>query len=162
MSEVIAYVGLGSNLADPLWQLQKALERLALLPATSLMAQSSLYLTPPMGPQNQPDYINAAVSLRTLLSAEALLEALRGIEALHERQRQLHWGPRTLDLDLLLYGQAVICTERLQVPHPGLCQRIFVVQPLMEIAPQLVLPDGRALAGVLEQLVAAGDSIQVI
>lgn len=162
MSEVIAYVGLGSNLADPIWQVQKALERLALLPATSLMAQSSLYLTPPMGPQNQPDYINAVVSLRTLLSAEALLEALRGIEALHDRQRQLHWGPRTLDLDLLLYGQAVICTERLQVPHPGLCQRIFVVQPLLEIAPQLVLPDGRALAGVLEQLVAAGDSIQVI
>lgn len=149
---ILSYIGLGSNLSDPIQQVSSALHELSLLPQTRLIAQSSLYRTPPMGPPGQPDYINAVVGLETNLAADALLHELQRLEREHERQRIIHWGPRTLDLDILLYGDAVIQSAVLQVPHPGLAQRIFVVQPLMEIAPGLVLPDGRRLAELFEQL----------
>ena len=148
MSEVTAYIGLGSNLSNPLQQVKLAIAELSVLPQTRLLAQSRLYRTRPMGPQDQPDYINAVVGLATRLPAEKLLGELQRLELSHGRERVLHWGPRTLDLDMLLYGQQVIATESLQVPHPGLLARSFVVQPLLEIAPDLVLPDGTVLASV--------------
>jgi len=148
----ISYIGIGSNLSDPLWQVRTALSELAELPKTRLIAQSSLYRTPPMGPSEQPDYINAVAGLETMLAAEELLQELQRLEQQHQRQRLIHWGPRTLDLDILLYGDAVIQSAALSVPHPGLTQRIFVLQPLMEIASTLVLPDGRRLADIHKNL----------
>lgn len=147
-----AYIGLGSNLSDPLQQLLQAVQELSELPHTQKLATSRFYRTPPMGPQDQPDYLNAVVGLETSLSSQVLLEHLQAIEKKHQRERRQVWGPRTLDLDILLYGDESINTSTLTVPHPGLKQRIFVVKPLFDIAPDLVLPDGQALKAVLEQL----------
>ncbi len=140
MTEVVAWIGLGSNLDDPARQVNTALTALDGLPQSRLLACSGLYRSPPMGPQDQPDYINAVASLKTALPAEALLEALQSIEQAHARVRGEHWGPRTLDLDILLYGDDIIESPRLSVPHPGLAQRHFVLTPLAEIAPQLSVP----------------------
>lgn len=152
MSGVIAYIGLSSNLSDPVQQVLRAFDELAELRMTQLITKSRLYLNPPMGPQDQPDYINAVVQLSTKLQAEELMEELQALERLHQRERIIHWGPRTLDLDMLLYGHEEISSERLKVPHPGLKQRIFVVQPLLEIAPELILPDGTKLASLMKEL----------
>ncbi len=152
MSNIIAYVGLGSNLEDPINQVKTALAELALLPESRLIGQSRLYRTPPMGPQDQPDYINAVAALETRLEAEALLSHLQQMEEQHQRRRMIHWGPRTLDCDILLYGQSVINTDRLKVPHPGLAQRLFVVKPLLEIAPHIVVPGLGSLTDILEEL----------
>lgn len=153
MNVVIAYIGLGSNLCDPEQQVTTAIQELSVLPDTSLIAQSSLYHSPPMGPSDQPDYINAVVGIETRLTALDLLDELQRIERNHQRVRTLHWGPRTLDLDILLYGQQVILHDRLTVPHPGLTQRQFVINPLLEIVPQLILPDGTFLADLTRPLV---------
>jgi 2-amino-4-hydroxy-6-hydroxymethyldihydropteridine diphosphokinase len=158
---VRAYIGLGSNLADPKAQLAKAVEALRTLPQSRLTALSRLYRSRPMGPADQPDYINAVAMLDTCLEAEDLLDALQAIETAQGRIRgPQRWGPRTLDLDLLLYGAEVIVSERLQVPHPGLVERNFVLYPLADIAPELVLPDGRSL----RQLLAACsiDGLEVV
>jgi 2-amino-4-hydroxy-6-hydroxymethyldihydropteridine diphosphokinase len=154
----ISYIGIGSNLSDPLRQVRTALSELAEIPKTRLIAQSSLYRTPPMGPSEQPDYINAVAGVETTLPVEELLQELQRLEQQHQRQRLIHWGPRTLDLDILLYGDTVIQSAILSVPHPGLTQRIFVVQPLMEIASTLVLPDGRRLKEIYKNL--EGESIE--
>jgi len=151
MPEVVVYVGLGSNLDDPQQQVTRALEELAALPLTELDARSSLYRSKPMGPQDQPDYINAVARLRTLLSAEVLLDRLQAIESQHARVRSQHWGPRTLDLDLLLYGENIIQTERLNVPHPGIAERNFVLYPLAEIDGQLEIPGQGQLMKFLQQ-----------
>ncbi len=149
---VRAYIGLGSNLADPRAQLAKAVEALKALPDSRVTALSRLYRSRPMGPADQPDYLNAVAMLDTRLAAEALLDALQAIEKAQGRVRgPQRWGPRTLDLDLLLYGAESISTERLKVPHPGLAERNFVLYPLADVAPELVLPDGRRL----QQLLAA-------
>jgi 2-amino-4-hydroxy-6-hydroxymethyldihydropteridine diphosphokinase len=154
---VRAYIGLGSNLADPQAQLAKAVEALRTLPQSRLTAFSRLYRSRPMGPADQPDYINAVAMLDTRLKAEALLDALQAIETTQGRVRgPQRWGPRTLDLDLLLYGAEVIDSERLQVPHPGLAERNFVLYPLADIAPELVLPDGRSLWQLLAGCSANG------
>lgn len=153
---VRAYVGLGSNLDDPERQLRRALEALAQLPQTRLAGCSRFYRSAPLGPQDQPDYINAVAALETTLEAEALLDALQAIESAQGRVRLRRWGPRTLDLDLLLYGDAVLATPRLTVPHPGLAERNFVLYPLADLAPEMVLPDGRALTDLLKQCDAAG------
>lgn len=140
-----AYIGIGSNLNDPVAQVKEAVEELALLPDSLLVARSSLYSGKPMGPQNQPDYVNAVVALDTLLSAENLLQGLQQIEQLQGRERDgERWGPRILDLDLLLYGKSVIDSPGLQVPHPGMHERDFVIIPLAEIAGNLNIP-GRGL-----------------
>lgn len=152
MSKIIAYVGLSSNLEDPINQVKTALRELALLPESRLTAQSGLYLNPPMGPPDQPDYINAVAELETSLEAEDLLSHLQHIEELHHRRRIIHWGPRTIDCDILLYGQSVINSDRLKVPHPGLAQRLFVVKPLLEIAPNIVVPGVDSLIEILEEL----------
>ncbi len=153
---VRAYIGLGSNLGKPRDQLERAVAELAALPASRLIAVSSLYTSTPMGPQDQPDYINAVAAIDTRLPPEPLLDALQAIEQAHGRVRTRHWGPRTLDLDLLLYGDEVITTPRLSVPHPGIAERGFVLYPLAEVAPTLRLPDGRAVAALRAACDAAG------
>ena len=141
-----AFIGIGSNLDNPLLQVQTALRELAEIPKTELIRSSSLYRTPPMGPPDQPDYINAVAALTTTLSPTELLDALQALEARHGRVRTIHWGPRTLDLDLLLYGNETVHTARLTVPHPGIAQRAFVVLPLAEIAPALEIQGLGALS----------------
>lgn len=147
---VTAYIGLGSNLADPQARLRCAFTELAQLPQSQLLAQSSLYRSTPMGPQDQPDYINAVAALETALSPLALLAGLQAVETAHQRVRGERWGPRTLDLDLLLYADQTIDLPTLTVPHPGLYERNFVLYPLAEIAPGLVIPG----VGVLDELLA--------
>lgn len=143
-----AYIGLGSNLADPLEQVKTAISNLQLLPDTQLLTWSALYASPPMGPQDQPDYINAVAAIETALTADQLLNALQDIEHQQGRIRHRHWGERTIDLDVLLYGQNEIDELRLQVPHPGIALRAFVLYPLAEIAPDLNIPN----AGKIEYL----------
>ncbi|MEG0233282.1 MAG: 2-amino-4-hydroxy-6-hydroxymethyldihydropteridine diphosphokinase [Hafnia sp.] len=147
------YIALGSNLANPLHQVQSALNALAELPQTQLIATSSLYRTPPLGPQDQPDYLNAVVALDTDLSAENLLDHTQKIELEHGRVRKdERWGPRTLDLDILLFGDEIINTERLTVPHYDMKNRQFMLYPLAEIAPELHFPTGESLQSVMTQL----------
>ncbi|WP_278808162.1 2-amino-4-hydroxy-6-hydroxymethyldihydropteridine diphosphokinase [Obesumbacterium proteus] len=147
------YIALGSNLANPLHQVQSALNALAELPQTKLIATSSLYRTPPLGPQDQPDYLNAVVALDTDLSAENLLDHTQKIELEHGRVRKdERWGPRTLDLDVLLFGDEIINTERLTVPHYDMKNRQFMLYPLAEIAPKLHFPTGESLQSVMTQL----------
>lgn len=141
-----AYIGLGSNLEDPAIQLARAVSELAGLPRTTLVAQSPFYASRPVGPQDQPDFVNGAVLIHTELPAHALLDHLQTIEQAHGRERLRHWGPRTLDLDLLLYGRECINDPRLTVPHAELPNRDFVLQPLLDLNPGLTLPDGQSVA----------------
>ncbi len=145
---MLAYIGLGSNLADPQQQVRSAIDDISTITETSLVARSSLYHSPPMGPQDQPDYINAVVAVETALTPHALLDALQQIEQKHGRIRKRHWGERTLDLDILLYADKVIEDERLTVPHPGIAERAFVVYPLAEITPALQIPGLGSLATI--------------
>ncbi|WP_282876630.1 2-amino-4-hydroxy-6-hydroxymethyldihydropteridine diphosphokinase [Pseudomonas peli] len=144
------YIGLGSNLATPIEQLRSALAALAALPQTDLIAQSSFYSSDPLGPADQPRYVNAVAALDTELSPLALLDALQTIELEQGRTRKAErWGPRTLDLDILLFGERLLDEPRLTVPHYHMHARAFVLYPLAEIAPQLRLPDGRTLTALL-------------
>lgn len=153
MLTVRCYIGLGANLTNPVQQLELAIAALRQVPHSRLVAVSSLYGSKPMGPQDQPDYVNAVAALDTSLLPEQLLDALQNIEQSQGRQRKAErWGPRTLDLDILLYGGQIIHTERLTVPHYGLKQREFVLYPLAEIATELQLPDGTVLSSLLEQV----------
>lgn len=161
MTEVSAFIGLGSNLDDPRQQVSTALHELATLAATRVSAVSSLYRSAPMVglgvPVDQPAYINAVARVETGLSAEVLLNALQAIEARHGRVRGgERWGPRTLDMDILLYGDAHIDTPRLQVPHPGIAARSFVLYPLAEIAPDLEIPGAGTLRELLTHCPSAG------
>lgn len=155
MTEVV-YISLGSNLDDPLDQLQRAVRELDELPHTSVTALSRWYRSAPMGPQDQPDYLNAAACLSTDLPPLELLRQLQAIEQNHRRVRERHWGPRTLDLDILLYGDQVIDLPDLKVPHPGIYLRNFVLLPLADIAPELRFPDGSSLASRLENCPSEG------
>lgn len=146
MTATDAFIGLGSNLAEPSAQLARAVIALAALPETELVAQSPFYCSRPVGPQDQPDFINGAVWLRTGLAPLTLLDHLQEIEQAHGRERLQHWGPRTLDLDLLVYGDQTLSEPRLTVPHPELPNRDFVLQPLLDLAPNLTLPDGTSIA----------------
>ncbi|MFK8258708.1 2-amino-4-hydroxy-6-hydroxymethyldihydropteridine diphosphokinase [Erwinia sp. AnSW2-5] len=147
------YLALGSNLADPLHQVQSALNALAAIPDTTRVATSSLYRTPPYGPPDQPDFLNAAVALDTRLDAESLLNHTQRIELEQGRVRKAHrWGPRTLDLDIMLFGEQTLNTPRLIVPHYDMHNRAFMLLPLLEIAPELCLPDGTRLADILTTL----------
>lgn len=148
MMPVLGYIGLGSNLGNPVANLHSALKQLAGAEGVELQGVSCFYTSKPMGPQDQPDYVNAVAGVLTRLSASALLQTLFAVERAHGRVRDagLRWGPRTLDLDLLLYGDAMIDMPDLRIPHPGIGERSFVVLPLLDLAPHLVLPDGRSLA----------------
>lgn len=165
---VVASIGLGSNLGQPREQIYTALGELNGLPQTQLLAQSSLYRSPPLGlpkgspnvdspntgPSDQPDYINAVAMVETALSPLALLEALQALEHAHGRERSARWGPRTLDLDLLLYGDLMLHSETLTIPHPGLYERNFVLYPLAELAAEhamdIAIPGERGLQELLE------------
>jgi 2-amino-4-hydroxy-6-hydroxymethyldihydropteridine diphosphokinase len=147
---VLAYIGLGSNLEDPQDQVERAFQELDTLANTRLLARSALYQSRAIGPE-QPDYINAVAQLETSLAPLDLLDALQAIEQAHRRVRLQHWGPRTLDLDLLLYGNDTIQHPRLNVPHPYLTQRSFVLYPLADIDPNLQLPSGQSLQTLLSQ-----------
>lgn len=140
-----AYIGLGANLGDPVATLLSAVEALRRVPTSRLTGLSPLYRSAPVGPAGQPDYINAVARMDTSLTAHALLAELQAIENLHGRTRELRWGPRTLDLDLLLYGNDEIRTSSLIVPHTELKNRNFVVIPILDINPGLTLPDGTRL-----------------
>jgi len=147
-----AYIGLGGNLDDPKAQIVRARRAIADLPSVTEMGFSSLYRSAPMGPQNQPPYINAVMAVETDLTPFELLAALQIIETEQGRVRQgERWGPRTLDLDLLLYGRACIRTAVLTVPHYGLSQRPFVLYPLAEIAPADLLIPGQGRLRTLLQ-----------
>lgn len=146
------YIGLGSNLDDPHAQLKKATVALGTIPSSSVVKTSSFYKSKPVGPQDQPDYINAVVELATGLSAPVLLDYLQGIENEHGRQREQRWGARTLDLDILLFGEEVIHDDRLVVPHVEMHKRGFVLFPLEEIAPDCVIPDIGSVHSLLQQV----------
>ena len=150
---ISCYVGLGSNIEEPRQQIVKAISELRSLASSRLLCTSSLYLSKPLGPQDQPDFVNAVVELETTLSALDLLSRLQNIESQHKRVRKERWGPRTLDLDLLLYGEEKIEDERLKVPHPEILNRNFVLIPLYEIAPELTI----AGMGKIEDLVKRVD-----
>lgn len=151
------YVGLGSNLATPLEQLRSALAALAALAQTELIAHSSFYASDPLGPADQPRYVNAVAALDTALSPLALLDELQRIELEQGRTRKAErWGPRTLDLDILLFGERQLDEPRLTVPHYHMHARAFVLYPLAEIAPALRLPDARPLSELLAACPFAG------
>lgn len=157
MSSVTAFIAFGSNLGDRLNHLRAAAEALARHPAVSNPVHSRIYETAPVGgPQGQGAFLNAALQLETTLTARELLELLLTIERSRGRERREHWGPRTLDLDLLLYGSAVIREPGLTVPHPRLHERNFVLAPLCDLAPDLLIP-GRGQT-VSELLASAGSA----
>ncbi|WP_439235992.1 2-amino-4-hydroxy-6-hydroxymethyldihydropteridine diphosphokinase [Lonepinella koalarum] len=145
----IAYIALGSNLNQPVQQLDSALNAMANLPQTQILAVSSFYCSKPLGPQDQPDYINAVAKIETTLEPIALLDALQQTELEQGRVRLRHWGERTLDLDILLYDQLVIKSERLTIPHYDMHNREFVIVPLYEIAPELTLSSGEKISELI-------------
>ncbi len=152
-----AYIGLGSNLENPVWQVETALQELALLDSVTLLKHSSLYRTRPIGPQSQPQYINAVASLATTLDPQQLLDQLQRVEQAHRRVRNQRWGPRTLDLDLLLYGNLSLDTTSLKVPHPEMGNRAFVLLPLSEIAPlEIEIPGMGVLKELLQRVTGEG------
>lgn len=158
-----AYVALGANLGEPVAYLRAAVDDLAALPHTTLVARSSLYRSAPVGLLNQPDFINAVVAIDTALAPIDLLRALLAIEARHGRVRSVPNAPRTLDLDLLLYGEHTLASAELTLPHPRMHQRAFVLLPLLEIAPEITLPRlGRAqdfLPQVADQAIARSEPL---
>ncbi|WP_298599606.1 2-amino-4-hydroxy-6-hydroxymethyldihydropteridine diphosphokinase [Zoogloea sp.] len=140
MNTVRAYVALGANIGAPVQHLRAAVVDLAALPGTRVVARSSLYRSAPVGLVDQPDFINAVVAIDTRLEALPLLHALLAIEARHGRVRSVPNAPRTLDLDLLMHGDAIMDSAELTLPHPRMHERAFVLLPLLEIAPEVLLP----------------------
>ncbi len=128
-----AYIGLGANMGNPLDQLQQAIDACSALPSTAITQLSGVYQSPPMGPQDQPDFYNACAALETHLTAHQLLTELQGIERTMGRIKRRHWGERCIDLDLLLYGELVHDCATLTLPHPGLKDRDFVLMPLLDL-----------------------------
>ncbi len=147
-----AYIGLGSNLHQPLAQVQEAIEELKKHPHLKDLLVSPIYGSKPVGPQDQPDFINAVASVKTQLGPHDLLDVLQSLEQEHGRVRKRHWGERTLDLDLLTYGCAEIRTPRLTVPHPLLFERSFVLYPFAALAPQFTFNTGLTLSHYLEKV----------
>ena len=157
MNKIIAYIGLGSNLATPEAQIKAARQAIKSLDNVQEQAFSSLYRSPPMGPQDQPDYVNAVMAILTGLPAMALLHCLQKIELNHGRVRKdERWGARTLDLDILLYGEQIIDLPELIVPHYGIAERAFVIYPLQEIAPTIQIPGKGSIADLVSLCPLAG------
>jgi 2-amino-4-hydroxy-6-hydroxymethyldihydropteridine diphosphokinase len=150
---VAAYVGIGSNLDDPERQVRRAIETLASIPETRFVRASRLFRTAPWGRADQPAFVNAAAELATALAPRALLDALLAIERAHGRHRDgTRWGPRTLDLDVLLYGDAVVDEPGLAIPHPHLAERAFVLLPLADLDPALQVPGRGRISELLRQV----------
>lgn len=163
MAANIVYLGLGSNLADPIQQIKTSLLDLQNLPHTQKQQHSQLYRTNPLGPSDQPNFINAVVQLHSELAPEILLNELQQIEQQHGRNRGLdRWGPRTLDIDIMLYGNAQLTTANLTIPHPELLNRDFWLIPLYEIAPNLILPNGGALKTYVQQFDQSRYIIEIV
>ena len=159
---VIAYIGLGSNLNGPVQQLDNAISAIQDLPQSRLLQQSSYYRSKPLGVEQQPDYVNAVVMLETSLTAVVLLEFLQSIEEKQGRVRGPgRWQARTLDLDLLLYGEERISTEKLIVPHPEIANRNFVLLPLAELTPELRIPGKGSVTDLLAETGMA-DIVKII
>lgn len=152
MSTTHAYVGLGANLGDPVAALRMAARRLAVLPIGSPICASSVYVSAPVDADG-PDFYNAVVAFNTTLPPEQLLDHLLAIEQAHGRERPFRNAPRTLDLDLLLYGDLQLHTDRLTLPHPRMHQRAFVLAPLADLAPDLVIPVHGSVATLLARVV---------
>ena len=152
-----AYIGLGSNLSDPAAQVRGAVQALASLPQTRLVVVSRLFGSRPLGAAGQPDFVNAAAGILTQLTALELLRALQGLEvtagrpAVHE-----HWGPRVIDLDILLFGAEQSVGPELVLPHPGVVERNFVLYPLADIAPDLEVPGSGRVRALLARVPADG------
>jgi 2-amino-4-hydroxy-6-hydroxymethyldihydropteridine diphosphokinase len=156
----IAYVGLGSNQGDRCGYLESGVRQIELDPGVRLVATSTVYETPPIGYVPQPHFLNAVVSIETALAPAQLLRILRRVEDDHGRQRRIRWGPRTLDLDLLIHGEEIVETEELILPHPRLTARCFVLVPLCEIAPDLRHPvSGKALQEYESELVCSREVV---
>ena len=160
MAGQIAFIGLGSNLADPQAQVRHALQALAGLPQTTVLARSALYRSAPVGYLDQPDFVNAVAKLETGLAPRALLDALLELERVCGRTREFRNAPRTLDLDLLLYGALQHHEHGLTVPHPQMHLRAFVLQPLLEIAPDCLIPGIGPAAEAMRQ--CAGQRLERI
>lgn len=158
MGQIVhAYIGLGSNLDNPEQQVLTAINELRMTDGIDDMRVSSLYRTKPMAGMEQPDYINALVQLETSLTPEQLLDQCQSIELKHERDRSTgRWSARTLDLDIILYGQETIKTERLTIPHYGMYERNFVLIPLAELDPDLRLPDNTSIQDALTKITTEG------
>jgi len=157
--EVASFIGFGSNLGDPVNQIHLATARLTSIPSSRIDSCSSLYRTPPIGPPDQPDYVNAVVRLDTRLDPHALLKHLQSIECAQGRTRDgIRWGPRTIDLDLLIYGDEIIDEPGLQVPHPEIPERAFVLVPMAEIDPDLLIPGHASI----DELLGLIDTTEVI
>jgi 2-amino-4-hydroxy-6-hydroxymethyldihydropteridine diphosphokinase len=146
------YIGLGSNLQQPIEQARQAIAELNKHRHLRDVTASPLYSSKPVGPQDQPDYVNAAAYFQTQLGPHDLLDLLQSLEQDHGRVRKRHWGERTLDLDLLCYGTAQIHTPRLTVPHPFMLERSFVLYPLLQLAPHMVLSNGKNLSDHLQDM----------
>ena len=149
MTEV-AYISIGSNLNNPYQQVKSAIDKLKIADNIYIEAISDWYLSDPVGPKNQSRYVNGVIKISTRLSPNQLLKKLHEIEDAHGRIRNVRWGPRTLDLDILLYGSKMMNTKKLTIPHPEMKIRNFVLTPLADIEPDLVLPDGSILSSLLE------------
>ena len=152
MPETAVFIALGANLGDPAAQVERAIEELAQLPETRLSARSALYLSVAVGYAEQPDFVNAVAALTTRLPPRELLEALLDIETRHGRRLDFKNAPRTLDLDLLLYGDLVLHEPGLTLPHPRMSERTFVLQPLAEIAPHHPIPGHGPVSACLDSL----------
>lgn len=147
MQKELIYIGLGSNLGTPVDQLSSALNAMDDLPHTYVDKVSSFYASKPMGPKDQPDYVNAVARIVSGLQPHELLASLQGIEQAHRRERKgERWGPRTLDLDILLFGSLTINSPDLVIPHYGMAEREFVLVPLFELVPNMIMPDGKPLS----------------
>ncbi len=149
LNRVLAYIGLGSNLNQPKVQVERAIAALAGLPDSCVLRWSRLYVSPPLGPADQPDYVNAVVEIETALEPLDLLHALHDIEQAQGRVRTRHWGERIIDLDLLLYADWQRVSHDLTLPHPGMATRAFVLRPLAELVPELEIPGQGALSALL-------------
>ena len=147
---VVAYISVGSNLNNPYQQVKSAIGKLKIADNIYIETISGWYLSDPVGPKNQSRYVNGVIKISTRLSPNQLLKKLHEIEDAHGRIRTVRWGPRTLDLDILLYGSRMISTKKLTIPHPEMKIRNFVLTPLADIEPDLVLPDGSILSSLLE------------
>ncbi|HEV7489607.1 MAG TPA: 2-amino-4-hydroxy-6-hydroxymethyldihydropteridine diphosphokinase [Rhodanobacteraceae bacterium] len=157
MDQNVAYIGIGSNLDDPERQVQSAIQALARLPESTFMRASRLYRTLPWGMTAQPPFVNAAVALRTRLAPRALLDALLAIERAHGRRREgTRWGPRTLDLDILLYGDQSVDEDGLRVPHPRIAERAFVLMPLADLDADRVVPGSGKVRDLLARVDTGG------
>ena len=144
------YIGLGSNIENPVLQIQKAIATIDEISGVKVLMNSGVFKSKPMGPEDQPDFLNAVVEIETGLGAEALLESCQKIEQLQGRIKKRHWGERTIDLDILLYDDQIIKTDDLTVPHPGICSRDFVYLPLLKLNAEIEIPVKGLLSNIVQ------------